>query len=72
MHRDTLADSEPQPRQTTEETQTGADVGEVSYEEPPEEEWLRAAANEPAYAFLHDPEEDIYTIADGQPYDSER
>ncbi|MDQ2809898.1 MAG: hypothetical protein M3Z04_23715 [Chloroflexota bacterium] len=47
-------------------------VGEEVYEEPTEEEWLRAAANEPAYAFLHDPEEDIYTIADGKPYHGER
>lgn len=32
-----------------------------------EQDWLKAAANNPAFAFLHDPEEDIYTLEDGKP-----
>ncbi|MEA1864686.1 MAG: hypothetical protein U9N46_05750 [Euryarchaeota archaeon] len=38
---------------------------------PPEEsdlneiEWLRAAATNPAFDFLKNPQEDIYTLADG-------
>lgn len=34
-----------------------------------EEEWLLAAASNPAFDFLKDPEEDIYTASDGRPYD---
>lgn len=33
-----------------------------------EMEWLRAAAANPAFEFLKDPEEDIYTLADGRPF----
>lgn len=33
-----------------------------------EEEWLRAAAANPAFDFLKEPEEDIYTLADGRPF----
>jgi len=33
-----------------------------------EEEWLEAAAQNPAFAFLHDPAEDIYTLSDGEPF----
>ncbi len=33
-----------------------------------EKEWLRAAAKNPAFAFLNDPEEDIYTLSDGKPF----
>jgi hypothetical protein len=32
-----------------------------------EMEWLQAAARNPAFDFLKDPEEDIYSIADGKP-----
>lgn len=39
------------------------------YKEPDEIEWLHAAATNPAFDFLKDPEEDIYTLADGRPYD---
>ena len=31
-----------------------------------EEEWLHAAARNPAFASLHDPAEDIYTLSDGE------
>lgn len=33
-----------------------------------ETEWLRAAARNPAFDFLNDPEEDIYSLADGKPF----
>ncbi len=36
-------------------------------EEIDEQEWLRAATTNPVFAFLHDPEEDIYTLEDGKP-----
>lgn len=39
--------------------------------EPPvdwdETEWLKASLNNPAFEYLRDPEEDIYTIHDGKP-----
>jgi hypothetical protein len=35
-----------------------------------ETEWLQAAARNPAFAFLSDPEEDIYSLADGEPFRS--
>jgi len=33
-----------------------------------EMEWLRAAAANPAFDFLKEPEEDIYALADGRPF----
>jgi hypothetical protein len=33
-----------------------------------EQEWLQAAASNPAFDFLKDPGEDIYTLADGKPF----
>jgi hypothetical protein len=33
-----------------------------------EMEWLRAAAANPAFDFLRESEEDIYTLADGRPF----
>lgn len=33
-----------------------------------ETEWLRAAAANPAFDFLKESEEDIYTLADGRPF----
>ena len=36
-----------------------------------DEEWLQAAATNPAFDFLKDPEEDIYTAADGMPFRDE-
>jgi hypothetical protein len=29
--------------------------------------WLSAVSNNPSFAFLNDPEEDVYTLEDGQP-----
>lgn len=37
-----------------------------------ETEWLQAAATNPAFDFLKDPEEDIYTLSDGRPFYDER
>jgi hypothetical protein len=34
-----------------------------------EEDWLTAAARNPAFAYLHDPAEDIYLAGDGEPFD---
>ena len=42
--------------------------------DPPEigeSEWLRSAAANPAFAFLHDPREDIYSPTDGRPFSDE-
>lgn len=36
-----------------------------------EREWLRAAATNPAFDFLDDPAEDIYTLDDGKPFRDE-
>ncbi len=36
-----------------------------------EQEWLHAAARNPAFDFLNDPAEDIYTRDDGQPFHDE-
>ena len=33
-----------------------------------EEVWLRATVSSDAFAFLADPAEDIYTVADGEPF----
>ena len=37
-------------------------------EEWDEAEWLRAAAGNPVFDFLSDPEEDIYSLRDGKPF----
>lgn len=34
-----------------------------------ENEWLQAASKNQAFDFLNEPEEDIYTVADGKPLD---
>ncbi len=36
--------------------------------EAEEHEWRRAAAANPAFEFLEDSEEDIYTLDDGRPF----
>lgn len=36
-----------------------------------ETEWLQAATHNPAFDFLSDPEEDIYSLADGEPFRDE-
>ncbi|MFO7676053.1 MAG: hypothetical protein R6X12_07050 [bacterium] len=40
--------------------------------EPDDQEWLRQAAANPAFDFLTDPAEDIYTVSDGKPFDDPR
>lgn len=36
-----------------------------------ESEWVQAAAHNPAFDFLNDPEEDIYALTDGEPFRDE-
>ncbi len=42
-----------------------------SVDEWDEKEWLHAATHSPAFDFLKDPEEDIYTLLDGKPFHGE-
>ncbi|HEY0547835.1 MAG TPA: hypothetical protein VGC91_20820 [Pyrinomonadaceae bacterium] len=37
-----------------------------------EKDWRQAAAANPAFAFLNDPAEDIYSLEDGKPLADER
>lgn len=37
-----------------------------------EKEWLRAANTNPAFDFLKESAEDIYTLADGRPFHDQR
>lgn len=37
-----------------------------------EKEWLYAAAKDPSFDFLKEPEEDIYSLTDGKPFHDER
>jgi hypothetical protein len=39
-----------------------------AYGDISEEEWMRAAARNPEFAWLADPAEDIYTMNDGVPF----
>jgi hypothetical protein len=36
-----------------------------------EDEWLRASVRNPAFDFLKEPEEDLYSLADGKPFNDE-
>jgi len=36
-----------------------------------EQDWLKAVATNPSFAFLEDAEEDIYTLNDGKPVNHE-
>ena len=40
-------------------------------DEGDETEWLRRPQSSPAFDFLSDPEEDIYSLTDGRPFDDE-
>ena len=40
-------------------------------EERGETEWVRACASSPAFDFLNDQREDIYSLADGEPFHGE-
>ncbi len=44
---------------------------ETDQEDVDEPAWLRAAARNPAFAFLSDAEEDRYTLEDGRPFDED-
>ena len=44
----------------------------VSQDSIDEKEWLYSATNNPAFNFLKEPEEDIYTIADGKQFHDKR
>jgi small-conductance mechanosensitive channel len=35
-------------------------------------DWLHSAMNNPAYDFLKEPEEDIYNLTDGRPFNDQR
>ena len=48
------------------ETDNTDDIEDIS-----ETAWLQAAASNPVFAFLHDPEEDIYTLDHGKPLSDE-
>ncbi len=37
-----------------------------------ESDWLRSISHNPAFDFLHDPGEDVYSLTDGKPFDAER
>ena len=43
----------------------------ASAAEPDEDEWLRAAASSPSFAFLRDEAEDVYSPTDGKPFDDQ-
>jgi len=36
-----------------------------------ETDWLKAVSANPAFDFLKDPEEDIYTVKDGKPFNDQ-
>lgn len=38
-------------------------------EEISETEWLKSISSNPAFAFLHEPSENIYSANDGKPFD---
>ncbi len=41
-------------------------------EDIPEDQWLQAASKNPVFSFLEEPEEDIYSLADGRPFHDAR
>ena len=40
-------------------------------EEWDEKEWMQAAARNPVFDYLSEPEEDIYSLSDGEPFRDE-
>ena len=46
-------------------------VAETATDDPTELEWLNALARNPAFGFLADPAEDIYSLSDGIPFRDE-
>ena len=65
----------PTELDTTRIRKTGAGRKKITDTDPTlltdlnEIEWLQAAAANPAFDFLKDSEEDIYTFSDGRPFD---
>ena len=56
-------------RLTHDQLKTGEnDLDWQDTEEIDEQEWLHAAASNPVFNYLKDPEEDIYTLTDGKPF----
>ena len=47
-------------------------VKAIEAEEASDHEWLRAAAQGGGFEFLSAPEEDLYTLSDGRPFDDAR
>lgn len=43
-------------------------LDEDSTEDDKEETWLKAISKNPAFRFLNDTEEDIYSLNDGEPF----
>ncbi len=39
--------------------------------DPDESAWLRSTSRSPAFDFLRDPLEDVYTADDGEPFDAQ-
>lgn len=60
---------EPVPAAVGERVRLIVLVGE---DEPNEREWLHAATRGGAFDFLNAPEEDLYTLRDGKPFDDAR
>ncbi len=48
------------------------EFGLVSHRDVPEREGLLAVQSNPAFAFLGDPAEDLYTASDGRPFHAPR
>ena len=44
---------------------------EARADDPTELEWLKGLARNPAFDFLEDPAEDIYSLSDGKPFRDE-
>ena len=44
----------------------------IEEDEPSERDWSRAAARGGSFDFLNAPEEDVYTLQDGKPFDDAR
>jgi len=55
----------PLPRSAPQRLRVIVLLGPV--EEAEEIQWLQAGMSNPAFAFLNEPEEDIYTLSDGKP-----
>jgi hypothetical protein len=49
------------------QTQLRGEISHESSDDIDEQTWLQAIASNPSFAFLHDPEEDIYILEDGKP-----